>query len=101
LDALCRDYKIDVSERKLHGALLDAELLTRVYLAMTREQNRMFGGSENLQQGSRFEPIQKLSDTIRQQRVPPPNDDELANHQAFLDTLRQSNEEILWDRFQS
>jgi DNA polymerase-3 subunit epsilon len=45
LDALCRDYKIDASERTLHGALLDAELLTRVYLAMTREQSRMFGGS--------------------------------------------------------
>ena len=44
LDALCRDYKIDASERTLHGALLDAELLTHVYLAMTREQSRMFGG---------------------------------------------------------
>jgi len=98
LDALCRDYKIDASERTLHGALLDAELLTRVYLAMTREQSRMFGGSENLQQGSRFEPIQKMTDAARQQRVIPPSDDELSNHQAFLDTLRQSNADIVWDR---
>lgn len=38
LDALCERYKIDNSRRTLHGALLDAELLAEVYLAMTRGQ---------------------------------------------------------------
>jgi DNA polymerase-3 subunit epsilon len=38
LDALCRRLGVDNAHRKLHGALLDAELLTEVYLAMTAGQ---------------------------------------------------------------
>jgi len=41
LDALCRRYSIDNSGRTLHGALLDAELLAEVYLAMTRGQESL------------------------------------------------------------
>lgn len=39
LDALCRRYGIDNSSRDLHGALLDAKLLSEVYLSLTRQQN--------------------------------------------------------------
>src|SRR5262249_7663311 len=42
LDALCKRYSIDNSDRELHGALLDAELLARVYLAMTSGQSSFF-----------------------------------------------------------
>ena len=38
LDALCKRYEIDNSHRKLHGALLDAQILADVYLAMTGGQ---------------------------------------------------------------
>ncbi|MCI0518129.1 MAG: DNA polymerase III subunit epsilon [Woeseiaceae bacterium] len=38
LDALCKRYAVDASKRELHGALIDAELLARVYLAMTGGQ---------------------------------------------------------------
>ncbi len=38
LDALCKRYSIDNSQRSLHGALLDAEILADVYLAMTGGQ---------------------------------------------------------------
>ncbi|MCX7174635.1 MAG: DNA polymerase III subunit epsilon [Proteobacteria bacterium] len=41
LDALCSEYAIDNSGRQLHGALLDAELLAEVYLAMTRGQENL------------------------------------------------------------
>ncbi|WP_137718585.1 DNA polymerase III subunit epsilon [Methylobacillus flagellatus] len=41
LDALCRHYGIDNSKRTLHGALLDAELLADVYMAMTRGQESL------------------------------------------------------------
>ena len=41
LDALCRHFGIDNSRRTLHGALLDAELLADVYLAMTRGQDSL------------------------------------------------------------
>jgi len=41
LDALCKHYGIDNSKRTLHGALLDAELLAEVYMAMTRGQESL------------------------------------------------------------
>jgi DNA polymerase-3 subunit epsilon len=41
LDALCDRYQIDNSKRTLHGALLDANLLAEVYLAMTRGQDSL------------------------------------------------------------
>ena len=97
LDALCRDYKVDASERTLHGALLDAELLTRVYLEMTREQSRMFGVSENQSQNSQFEPIQKLTELDRVPRILAPTKAESENHEAFLSALRNSSDEIIWD----
>lgn len=51
LDALCAEFGIDNSARQLHGALLDAELLAEVYLAMTRGQESLImeldaGGTE-------------------------------------------------------
>ena len=42
LDALCRRYHVDSSERELHGALLDSDLLAQVYLAMTGGQTQLF-----------------------------------------------------------
>ncbi len=41
LNALCERYAIDNSQRTLHGALLDAELLAEVYLALTRGQDSL------------------------------------------------------------
>jgi len=46
LDALCERYQIDNSHRTLHGALLDAELLAEVYLAMTRGQESLLMESD-------------------------------------------------------
>ncbi len=50
LDALCKRYNIDNSHRNLHGALLDAELLALVYLAMTGGQTTLFS-EENTRNG--------------------------------------------------
>ncbi len=41
LDALCVEYGVDNSNRQFHGALLDAQLLAEVYLAMTRGQESL------------------------------------------------------------
>jgi DNA polymerase-3 subunit epsilon len=41
LDALCKRYSVDNSHRDLHGALLDADLLLEVYLAMTGGQGAL------------------------------------------------------------
>jgi len=50
LDALCRRYEVDNSQRQLHGALLDAEILADVYLAMTGGQISLIGQSDDLTQ---------------------------------------------------
>ena len=42
LDALCRRFDIDASARTVHGALLDAQILAQVYLAMTGGQSTLF-----------------------------------------------------------
>lgn len=47
LDALCSRYQIDNSKRDLHGALLDSEILARVYLAMTGGQINMFSDEKS------------------------------------------------------
>ena len=41
LDALCKRYEVDTSSRDLHGALIDADLLAKVYLAMTGGQTAL------------------------------------------------------------
>jgi DNA polymerase-3 subunit epsilon len=46
LDALCKRYGVDNSQRDLHGALLDAELLLDVYLAMTGGQGALTLGED-------------------------------------------------------
>src|SRR6185503_19652761 len=49
LDALCERHDVDNSARTLHGALLDAQLLAEVYLAMTRGQESLMIEEESLQ----------------------------------------------------
>jgi DNA polymerase III subunit epsilon len=46
LDALCKRYKVDNSDRTLHGALIDANLLAKVYLLMTGGQTSLFTVNE-------------------------------------------------------
>lgn len=47
LDALCKRYAIDNSQRNLHGALIDVDLLTQVYLRMTGGQVSLFQDFSN------------------------------------------------------
>lgn len=57
LDALCDRYEVSNSHRKLHGALLDAELLADVFLAMSRGQNSF---SIELEEQNKPEVIQEV-----------------------------------------
>ncbi len=57
LDALCDRYEVSNSHRKLHGALLDAELLADVFLAMSRGQNSF---SIEVKDPIEFEVIQEV-----------------------------------------
>ena len=85
LDALCDRYGVSNTHRKLHGALLDAELLADVYLAMTRGQNSlsMDLGVDDAATGSEHAVTLPLADII----VLAATADELAAHEALLDGL--------------
>jgi DNA polymerase-3 subunit epsilon len=96
LDALCRRYLIDNSQRELHGALLDAELLAEVYLAMTGGQTPLFADTENQRQ----ENGSQLSRQLDPERQPLPvisaSEAELQQHEAFLAQLDATAGEALW-----
>ncbi len=83
LDALCDRYGIDNSARTLHGALLDAQLLAEVYLAMTR-------GQESLLIGLGEETLAHLEPEVAERyalTVLAANTDELAAHEQYLSDL--------------
>lgn len=97
LDALCSRYQISNAHRKLHGALLDAELLADVYLAMTRGQNSFVDldeGNEEKQQvvESDFSDL-PLADVL----VQAANAAEMLEHTNLLDGLdKQMKSSCIW-----
>lgn len=100
LDALCKRYGVDLSERTLHGALLDAELLADVYLAMTGGQTSLsLAGSSESDNGSSEEvsQIRRLPGTRPHGRVVIATEAELAAHGAHLDRIaKASGAAALW-----
>jgi len=98
LDALCERYNIDNSKRTLHGALLDAELLAEVYLAMTRGQESLLIELEYA------EPIQQAIADVDSHdlKVITASDEEFAQHLTVLENIaRESNNRCLWQRLES
>ena len=99
LDALCQRYGIDNSNRTLHGALLDAEILAEVYLAMTGGQTSL-GLSGNHQESgnnsSNGEAIRRLPADRRPLRVVRANDQELARHEQRLDAIAEASGRVNW-----
>ncbi len=96
LDALCKRYSIDNSQRELHGALLDAELLLDVYLAMTGGQ-----GALTLDEGGETAGIRSRARRARRPKgtlvVRHANDEELAAHEHWLQVLdKASGGRTLW-----
>jgi len=97
LDALCRRYEIDNSQRSLHGALLDARILTDVYLAMTGGQTALGLDDSDLNvdvvtQASSRQPI------IRNGALPIWTGDEESEraHTEYLDYLVEQCGELIW-----
>ncbi len=89
LDALCRRYGVDNTQRNLHGALLDAEILADVYLMMTGGQTALFVIDDT-------EATSSNSDVFGFTRLPsdrPPlavviaSERELARHASMLDEI--------------
>ena len=84
LDALCDRYGVSNAHRKLHGALLDAELLADVYLSMTRGQNSLsMDLEEETDSGGNLLEAVALAEVI----VLAANAEELAEHESLLGGL--------------
>nr|WP_229632006.1 MULTISPECIES: DNA polymerase III subunit epsilon [Pseudomonas] len=87
LDALCKRYGIDLSERTLHGALLDAELLADVYLTMTGGQTTLsLAGSGEGEEGDSGHGSEVRRPLLSRPagRVIAANEAELASHVEHL-----------------
>ena len=96
LDALCRRLGIDNSHRELHGALLDAQLLAEVYVAMTAGQGLLGFGEEAVEQVART--AVELRITVRP-RVLRALVDEIAAHVARIEAIEKASKGLcVWKR---
>jgi DNA polymerase-3 subunit epsilon len=88
LDVLCREYDVNNAHRELHGALLDAELLSEVYLRMTGGQSLLSLESEdNSGSESAASTVKKLSADRKPIKIIRANDEELQAHQAIVEKM--------------
>ena len=103
LDALCKRYSVDNTQRTLHGALLDAEILADVYLAMTGGQATLLGDLGDLPEyaqpraadpGNAVEAI--VTPVIRAA------DEELKQHEQWLQLLeKESDAGVIWRQLEA
>ncbi len=98
LDALCDRYHINNSKRTLHGALLDSEILAKVYMAMT-------GGQASLPFSVDSEPdskiyrtdIKRIEQKAMKLSIIYANQEEIAAHEEKLDLIEKKSRKIsLW-----
>ena len=85
LDALCRRFDVDNSARERHGALLDAEILAEVYLAMTGGQTALFTNpqEQDIEAGAGLK-IEPLPEGRPRLKVIQASAQELAEHERML-----------------
>jgi len=99
LDALCKRYDIDNSNRDLHGALLDAEILALVYLAMTGGQVTLGLDGESSSDNMESTGLHEFTRVDRQGlalSVIKASDTEMELHQTYLQRLREETGDAIW-----
>ncbi|HHW76625.1 MAG TPA: DNA polymerase III subunit epsilon [Xanthomonadaceae bacterium] len=105
LDALCKRYNVDNSQRTLHGALLDAEILADVYLAMTRQQSSMFDPeAAALAEAAGNGSARRTAWSQNRQPLPVIRADaeEMATHARYLELLdKSSGGPCVWRRLET
>jgi DNA polymerase III subunit epsilon len=100
LDALCKRYFIDNSQRELHGALLDSEILAEVYLSMTGGQTDLTLVQKNdyLTANRDKAGIRRLSANRPPFKVLLANPKELEEHAAYLIKMKEScGDKLVWN----
>lgn len=99
LDALCRRFDIDNSNRTYHGALLDSELLAEVYLELLggRQRGLELGATEVKEKAAEIsEPVVKKDRVFREPRPHTPSEKELKAHKELVDEM----ENPIWKKDQ-
>ncbi|HJL60650.1 MAG TPA: DNA polymerase III subunit epsilon [Pseudomonadales bacterium] len=97
LDALCKRYGVDNSQRDLHGALLDAEILADVYLMLTGGQVSLSLGSGSESDNSRVSGKETRLDSNRPPlRIIRASAEEIEKHEAKLDEIDKASGGSVW-----
>ncbi|MAZ39011.1 MAG: DNA polymerase III subunit epsilon [Legionellales bacterium] len=100
LDALCKRYSIDNTHRILHGALLDAEILAHVYLAMTGSQHSLFQETHDTTQEDVAIQLNQQFTELGNLKILNANEDELKLHQKRINSLAEKNNgNCLWSKY--
>ncbi len=101
LDALCKRMEVDNAHRSLHGALLDAQLLTEVYLAMTAGQSDLALVARDERSAQLRQSSSKAARTGLRLRLA--SEMECVAHQLRLDAIEQKSEtrQSVWRQIES
>lgn len=103
LDALCNRYGVDNSQRDLHGALLDAEILADVYLALTGGQTALqLSDAVDASGAQAAEPVRRLAPGRQPLPVLAADNDELTAHNSLLEVIAAACEgDAVWQRVEA
>jgi DNA polymerase-3 subunit epsilon len=98
LDALCKRYDVDNTQRELHGALLDAEILADVYLMMTGGQTSLsLGGAGTIPGVQTTEEIRRIAPGRPRLKVVTASAEEMSAHQERLSAIdKASGGDCVW-----
>lgn len=96
LDALCRRFQIDLTGRTKHGALIDCELLAKVYLELLggRQTAFTFGGAHVQTKTTTTADLKNILRKVRDPRPHEPSPEELEAHKELISHIKGS----LWKK---
>ena len=87
LDALCKRYRIDNSKRTRHTALIDCELLSKVYINLIDQKEPSLNFNENVSDNTK----KKLSNVLYYKKIVKPNEQEKIKHNQYLKNSLKKN----------
>ena len=101
LNALCKRYGVDNSDRELHGALLDAEILADVYLLLTGGQTALSLDADSDDNGGSSRGMRRLSPNRSPVAVIRPTEAENQAHDAFMSALEKKAGGTVWSKLEA
>jgi DNA polymerase-3 subunit epsilon len=87
LDALCKRFRIDNSKRVQHTALIDCDLLAKVYINLIDQKEPTLDFKDKEEEVSKL----NTGNVIYSTKVIKPSPEELKNHQTYLKTFLKKN----------